>query len=179
MAMEIVDPRSAEHEITDVQTLEEIKTIVPYFPDDERMSRYICYVSSGWTRKEARIRAGIDYDTYKKFLLDDKFREIDELPYNELRERVGNAYAELKARKNTITWMEFDEEFLSEIQRKLAAKEELTKDERAIFLKRAAIYTPETINVGNKIANNVIEDDNSSGSAGFDIAVFVRQRKGS
>lgn len=177
--MNIVDPRTSESEIQDVQTLEEIKTILPYFPDDERMSRYLCYTSTGWTRKEARIRAGITYIEYKEMLKDPRFREIDELPYDEKKRQVANAYAELKVRKNTIQWIEFDEEFSPEMIRKIAEHKELTKDERAIFLKRASLYTPDTFKTANNIISDSVGDNSGGDNQGFDIAVFVRQRRGS
>lgn len=174
---DIVDPRTSESEVTDVQVLEELKTILPYFPDDERMGRYLCYISSGWTRKEARIRAGLSYDDYKACLSDDRFREIDSLPYNELREKVANAYAELKIRRNAISWLEFDEEFAVHMQQKIASGEELTKDERALFLKRASIYGPETVMTANKLITGQNDEESGSDSGNFDIAVFVRSRK--
>lgn len=174
--MEIVDPRTSDHEVNDVSVIEELKTIVPYFPDDERMARYICYISSGWTRKEARLRAGISMEDYKFFLNDDRFKEIDSLPYNELRQTVGNAYAELKTRRNAMQWAEFDEEFLIMVQQKLASEQELTKDERAIFLKRASLYGPDSFNTANKILSGSTGSEDSGDNAGFDIAVFVRSR---
>lgn len=174
--MNIVDPRTSDHEIQDVQTLEEIKTILPYFPDDEKASRYICYISCGWTRSEAKIRAGLDEREYRIWLQDPRFREIDESPY-ESRKAIANAYAELKIRRNAVEWLEFDAEFAAEMQRKIAMNEEMTKDERALFLKRASIYTPDTLSTANKVGNAIIEETGGGGSAGFDIAVFVRSRK--
>lgn len=175
--MNIVDPRSADQTIEDVQTLEEIKTILPYFPDSEKAARYICYISSGWTRSEAKIRAGLTQEEYKQWLKDDRFREIDSSPY-EARKKVANAYAELKIRRNAIEWLEYDSEFTAECMRKIAAGEELTKDERALFLKRASIYTPDSFRTANNVGEAISDDVNSGESTGFDIAVFVRSRKG-
>jgi hypothetical protein len=175
--MNIVDPRT-DTAIEDVQTLEEIKTILPYFPDDERMSRYLCYISSGWTRKEARVRAGITLEDYRFFLQDDRFKQIDSLPYDELRKTVANAYAELKVRKNTIQWLEFDEEFAIEMQRKIAAGYELTKDERAIFLKRASIYTPDTLGMATKLVEGTAGQSDTGDGMVVDMLALVLRRNG-
>lgn len=171
--IEVIDPTKP---VTEISTLDKVQAIVPYFPDNEKMSRYIIYISSGWTRQEAKIRANISRSEYEDFLKDDRFREIDQMPYNELRESLANAYAEMKVRRLAMSWIEFDEEFMMEMQRKIATGQELTKDERAIFLKRASMYGPDTFNTANKLLNPQLSvEDIDSGS--WDIAAFVLARK--
>lgn len=177
--LQVVDSREDHLDLQPETTLEKLQTILPYFPDDERMTNYLCYLSSGWTRAKALIRAGADNHDYNLWLKDPRFAEIDSLPYNELRENIANAYAELRVRRLAMQYLEFDEEFLQEVQRKLATGEELTKDERAIYLKRAGLYGPEAFNSAKKLISGESMDENSETNQVFDIAVFVRSRRAS
>lgn len=150
--MEIIDSRGDLLDYTESSTaLEAVQSILPYFPDDERMANYLCYVASGWTREQALKRAMATQEDRLQWREISEFKDLDDAGYDALRKDVANAYLERKMRRNTIQWIEFDFVLLETAQEKVRKGEELTKDERAILLSRSKNYTPEAMAMINKL----------------------------
>lgn len=178
MGQEIIDSQGNLVDYESETALEVLQTLLPYFPDDERMANYLCYISSGFTRAQALTRSGatsLDRDSWRS---NSEFCKLDDAGYTELRRNVADAYAERLVRRNTIQWLEFDHELLKTAQAKYEDGIELTKDEKAILLKRASTYSPETLTSINKLMNK--EDSNAEslvGEGAFDMVAFVMRRR--
>lgn len=173
---EVIDSQGSLVDYSEETGLEVLQTILPYFPDDERMANYLCYVSSGWTRRQALSRAhasSLELEEWRKI---PEFLKIDSLGYNELREQVANAYAERLVRKNTVQALEFDHTLFETVQAKIEEGMELTKDERAYFLKRTPLYGPETLNLLNKVLGKSSEEEVPTGTI-LDMVALVRMRQ--
>lgn len=160
-------------------TVDSVRSILPYFPDDERMSNYLVYLSSGWTRTQALIRAGANRLDLENWREDPKFRELDDSGYDELRKNVANSYAERVARKNIVQLLEFDSNLFESIRIKIESGEELTKDERAFALKRAGMYGIETLNTLQKLLGEGKDSELPTQSGEFDIIAWIRARRAS
>lgn len=176
MSQEVIDSQGNLVDYQEETGLEVLQTILPYFPDDERMANYLCYVASGWTRKQALSRSHasiLDLDEWRK---DPSFLKLDTLGYNELRKEVADAYAERLVRKNTVQALEFDHTLFETVQAKIEEGIELTKDERAYALKRTSLYGPETLRLLNKINGNSTDDDETPLQV-LDMVALVRMRQ--
>lgn len=175
----IIDPHP-----TGGKAAEVVETILPYFPEHPSMRRYLAYISCGYTRKEAirRCRAmaerdgegqdAIDIDEWRN---DPQFRELDDAGYNILREKIAAIYMELMVRRDTIQILELNEAVITSIQRKIDQGVELTKDERFIFNKAAAIYTPDKIAAMTKlIQGSIFEDGSLPKGQVFDMVAIIK-----
>lgn len=150
--MEIIDSRGDLLDYSEASTaLEAVQSILPYFPDDERMANYLCYVASGWTRDQSLKRALATPEDRVLWREIEEFRLLDDAGYDALRRDVANAYLERKIRRNTIQWIEFDFALLETAQEKWRNNIDLTKDEKAILLSRSKNYSPEALAMINKL----------------------------
>lgn len=178
--MEIIDSRGDLEDYQEASTaLEAVQSILPYFPDDERMANYLCYVASGWTREQSLKRAIATQEDRAQWREIPEFRQLDDAGYDALRKDVANAYLERKIRRNTIQWIEFDFALLETAQEKWKRNEELTKDEKAILLSRSKNYSPEALAMINKLTTpRPLLDGQFEGDGGVvDIMAIVMRRQ--
>lgn len=162
-----------------VSPMEELATILPYFPDDDRKAKYLSYVASGWTRNAALIRckaSSLDRDEWRN---DERFKQLDDLGYSELRIQVADAYAERLVRRNVVEWLEFDYELLQTARAKYETGIALTTDERAIILKRASNYSSEALSGINKLMNgkDLKQEGEELANGVIDVVGFVMRRQ--
>jgi hypothetical protein len=152
-----------------------VETILPYFPDDGRMSRYLAYVSSGFTRAEALKRVDASFEEREEWREVDEFRFLDDCGYGSLRDNTANAYMELMIRRDTVMVLELNQKMIEIVSKKIDEGQELSKDEKFIYDRASKIYTPENIQKMTNLVKNRPDDSNDSGkTTTFDFVAIVK-----
>ncbi len=167
--VEIIDPSGlvVGKPPSDIPALAE--TILPYFPEDAEMRKYLALISCGFSRKEALRKCGKWEGDLKVWREDESFAALDDLGYGGLRDTVASIYLELMHRRNAVQIMELDETILGAIIEKINNGIPLTNDEKLIYSKRAGSYNAESL---AKIAN-LAKGINSEGGLGGTVIDWV------
>ena len=90
-------PATVEPVIEPDNTESIAESIVPYYPDDSRKTRYLSFRACGFTFREALHLCGISQRTVQRWRADDStFKELDTKGLGELRQHLSAKYLELE-----------------------------------------------------------------------------------
>lgn len=115
-------------------------SIVPYFPDDNKKSKYLSYRVSGFSVMEAAQLAGCHLKSVRRWrLADEQFSKIDLEGVNELRKQLSSEYLDLEFTRNFRLVLQKDFEVLYKSVRNI----DLNEQEHSYLLKLRSHYTPQ------------------------------------
>jgi hypothetical protein len=126
----------------DVATPEDIaESIVPYFPEDGKKSRYLAYRVCGFNTREAMSYAKVSFTSIKRWReSDEEFRKLDTTGLNELKEKLSAKYLNVEFTRNFHLVMQKD---LNVLTKSIKFPNTLTVQENQYLLKLRAFYTPQ------------------------------------
>jgi len=118
------------------------EAMVPYFPEDEKKSRYLSFRVAGFTFREALAMVGVHEKTVKRWRKSDPaFAAIDLTGLSELKKQLGAEYLNIEFTRNFRMVLEKDFRVLG----KSLNGGVLSKEEDAYLLKLRAFYTPQQL----------------------------------
>jgi len=125
-----------------VATPEDIaESIVPYFPEDGKKSKYLAYRVCGFNMREAMYHANVTFTSVKRWRNEDEeFSKLDTSGLNELKEKLGAKYLNLEFTRNFHLVMQKD---LKVLTKSIKFPDSLTMQENQYLLKLRAFYTPQ------------------------------------
>jgi len=139
------------------------ESMVPYFPDDEKKSRYLSFRVAGFTVREATSMVGIHDRTVKRWReADPAFAAIDLTGLSTLKKQLGSEYLNIEFTRNFRMVLEKDFRVLA----KSLNGNALTKEEDAYLLKLRGFYTPQQLAVIQQLIGE-------SSAEGFDFTKMV------
>ena len=159
----VVDPSNPE-EIT--------KAMVPYYPEDSKMARYLKYRFSGFSVKES---CGLANVTHKTVLVwrktDERFRQLDTSDLEEIRRSMSAKYLNTEFIRNFALFLEKDFKLL--IKDKICP-DELSPQDRIYLTKIRSFYSPQQLETMSLLAEDV---QKAPDQQNFGQLVFTLQRE--
>jgi len=137
-----------------VTTPEDIaESIVPYFPEDGKKSKYLAYRVCGFNHKESRFHAGVTFTSVKRWCeADTEFAKLDTTGLNELKEKLSAKYLNVEFTRNFHLVMQKD---LKVLTKSIKSPDNLTPQENQYLLKLRAFYTPQQYAVIQQLVGEV------------------------
>ena len=147
------------------------ESLVPYYPEDSRKTKYLSFRACGFAVREAIELCGISQRTVMRWRADDStFKELDGKGLGELRASLSNKYLELEFVRNYRLILLKD---FAVIHKAVTGKDDkgnetvMSEREHQYLLKARAHYTPQQLQILDKVMSG--ED----GGAEFDFTKFI------
>jgi len=125
----------------DAKTEKIVESMIPYFPDDSRKSKYLGYRVCGFGVREAIALVGVTETTVRNWRkADPQFEVLDLSGINELKKKLGAEFINLEFTRNFHLILQKDFNILFKSVR---TPDKLTDRENQYLLKLRQFYTPQ------------------------------------
>lgn len=146
-----------------------VESMMPYFPDDSRKSKYLGYRATGFAIREAVHLTGITERTLRRWRdADPEFRRLDLEAVGELRAQLGDHYIAHEYRRNMRLVLQKDYDVLSQS----VDGGKLSDQDAAYLTKLRGFYTPQQLETLQKLIGESVGEK-------FDWTEFVLKLRNS
>ena len=139
------------------ETEEIAQTMIPYFPEDSRKSKYLAYRVCGFNVSESTQLVGVSQACVRKWRsLDKEFAELDLSGLGELKKQLSAEFLNLEFTRNFHLVLQKD---LNVLLKSVKNGESLTDKENQYLLKLRQFYTPQQYAMIQQLIGEAKSDD--------------------
>lgn len=132
------------------------ESIVPYFPDDSKKSRYLAFRATGFTFREAAQLAGISEKSVHNWRNSDpEFCQLDLAGISDLKKKLGAEYLNIQFTRNMSLVLQKD---FNVLRKSVLMPDTLTEQEHQYLLKLRQFYTPQQLAIIQQMVGEITGD---------------------
>lgn len=140
------------------------ESIVPYFPEDGKKSKYLAYRVCGFNIRESMSLANVSLTSIRRWReADEEFVKLDTTGLNELKEKLSAKYLNVEFTRNFHLVLQKD---FNVLVKSIKAPNSLTVQENQYLLKLRAFYTPQQFAVIQELVGEAV-------GPGFDFTKLI------